>query len=187
MLIGLALLLAFATVPLAGGSLGALADVRMRHGWLLAAAIALQVLIINILPTTSGVPHHAIHLASYGLVAVFVTVNRGLPFLWLIALGGALNLIAIAANGGVMPADPHALAAAGLQQDASAFTNSTAVAGAHVTYLGDVFAVPASWPVSNVFSVGDVVIVLGAFLALHAVSGSRLALWPGRRSDPVEA
>ena len=32
----------------------------------------------------------------------------------------------------------------------------------------------------NVFSVGDVLIVAGAFLALHTISGSRLAL-PGAR------
>jgi hypothetical protein len=30
--------------------------------------------------------------------------------------------------------------------------------------------------VHNVFSIGDVLIVAGAFLALHTISGSRLAL-----------
>ena len=53
---------------------------------------------------------------------------------------------AIAANGGVMPADPDALAAAGVHQEAGDFANSTAVAHPHLSFLGDVFAVPASWP-----------------------------------------
>jgi hypothetical protein len=39
-----------------------------------------------------------------------------------------------------------------------------------------VFAVPSSWPVSNVFSVGDVILVIAALLALHCLCGSRLAL-----------
>jgi hypothetical protein len=45
-----------------------------------------------------------------------------------------------------------------------------------LSFLGDVFAVPASWPVSNVFSVGDVILVVAALLALHCLCGSRLVL-----------
>ena len=75
-----------------------------------------------------------------------------------------------------MPADPQALEAAGVHQQAGDFANSTAVAHPHLAFLGDVFAVPASWPVSNVFSVGDVVLVVAAMLALHCLCASRLAL-----------
>ena len=50
-----------------------------------------------------------------------------------------------------------------------------------LSFLGDVFAVPASFPVHNVFSVGDVCIVIGAFVLLHTVCGS--ALVRSRRSD----
>jgi hypothetical protein len=176
MLIGLVLLLCLATVPLAGGRLGALADVRFRAPWLALAAIAGQVVVISVVPQGGGVAHHAAHLATYALIAAFLWVNRGVPYLWLAAVGGGLNLAAIAVNGGVMPADPDALAAAGVHQKTGEFANSTAVADPHLAFLGDVFAVPASWPVSNVFSVGDVVLVVAALLALHCLCGSRLAL-----------
>ncbi len=131
--------------------------------------------------------HQLVHLGTYGLLAAFLWVNRGVPYLWLAAVGGGLNLIVIAANGGVMPADPVALATAGVDQKAGDFANSAALAHPHLSFLGDVFAVPASWPVSNVFSVGDVIIVLGALLAVHTLSDSRLALprfatLAGRRS-----
>jgi hypothetical protein len=133
--------------------------------------------------------HSAIHLASYAFVAAFVALNLGVPYLWLIALGGMLNLVAIAANDGVMPADPTALAAAGVATDPNTFSNSTAVAEPVLLALGDIFWVPASWPVSNVFSVGDVVIVVGAFLALHTIAGSRLAVRrfaaPARARSPL--
>jgi hypothetical protein len=181
-LIGVVLLLCLATVPLAGGRLGALADVQFRAPALAIAAIAAQVLVISIVPRGAGWAHHAVHLASYGLIAAFLWANRRLPFLWLAAIGGGLNLLAITANGGVMPADPDALAAAGVEQKAGDFANSTALAHPHVSFLGDVFAVPSSWPVSNVFSVGDVILVVAALLALHRVCGSRLLPRSGDRA-----
>jgi Family of unknown function (DUF5317) len=176
MLIGLAFLLCLLTVPLAGGRIGLLALVRARAYWLLAAGLGLHVIIMAIAPDGLHGLHAAIHLASYALVAGFVAANVRVPYLWLIALGGMLNLAAIAANDGVMPADPDALAAAGIATDPGAFSNSTAVAEPALLLLGDIFWVPASWPVSNVFSIGDVVIVVGAFLALHTIAGSRLAV-----------
>ena len=176
MLIGVAFLLCLLTVPLAGGRIWRLALVRPRAAWLLGAALGLQVVIISIKPEGLHGLHAAIHLASYALVAGFVVVNLGVPYLWLIALGGMLNLAAIAANDGVMPADPGALAAAGIAADPQAFSNSTAVADPALLLLGDILWVPEAWPVSNVFSIGDIVIVVGAFLALHTIAGSRLAV-----------
>ena len=150
MLIGLVFLLCLASVPLARGRLSALADVRFRAAWLLLAAIAVQVVIVSIVPGQgSAAVHNAVHVATYLLVGAFVVANRHVPWVWLIALGGLSNFVAIAANGVADPA---------------------------LAFLGDVFWVPASWPVSNVFSVGDVLIVLGALLALHCVSGSRIAV-----------
>ena len=188
MLIGFAFLLCLVTVPVAGGRLGALALVRMRAKWLLAAGLGLQVLIISIVPEGSQRVHAAVHLGSYALVACFVAANLSVPYLWLIALGGALNAIAISFNGGVMPADAGALAAAGIASDPHAFSNSIAVPDPQLSFLGDVLWLPASWPVNNVFSIGDCLILLGAFLALHTIAGSRLSVRrlaiPGRANSP---
>jgi hypothetical protein len=176
MVIGLVFLLCLASVPLARGRLAALAELRFRAPGLLLAAIVAQVLIISVFPQGSAAFHNAVHVATYVVVAGFVVVNRKVPWVWLVALGGALNFVAIAANGGVMPADPHALAAAGLAVDPTEFTNSGAVADPHLQFLGDVFWVPSSFPITNVFSIGDVMIVLGTLLALHCICASRLAV-----------
>jgi hypothetical protein len=177
MLLGVLFVLCLATVPLAGGRLGALAEVELRATWLLLAGLAAQILVISVFPDGAGALHTGVHLASYAGLAAFVGANWArVPFLWLIAAGGALNLVAIAANGGVMPADPDALAAAGIATPAGEFSNSTVVDGARLQFLGDVLWLPSSWPVHNVFSVGDVLILAGAFLALHTIGGSRLAL-----------
>src|SRR4029453_11898377 len=107
MFMGLVLLLCIATVPLLGGRLGALAELHPRAGWLPMSAIAIQIVIVSLLPGgDSGLPP-APHFLSYGLLGAFVLVNRQIPGMALIAVGGALNLLVIAANGGVMPADPE--------------------------------------------------------------------------------
>jgi hypothetical protein len=62
----------------------------------------------------------------------------------------------------------------GALADDPGFQSSAAVAEPRFAFLGDVFAIPASWPLGNVFSVGDVLIGAGLAWGLHRVCGSRL-------------
>jgi hypothetical protein len=163
-----AILILTAPVPLLGGRLGALGELRLRGLWLLWIALAVQVVIF----APGGPAWPALHFGSYALAAGFVWCNRALPFVRLTALGGALNLVAIAANGGTMPARAAAVATAGLADTGPA--NSAVVDDPKLAFLGDVFAIPASWPLHNVFSAGDVLLVIGAALLVHRVTGSRL-------------
>ncbi len=174
MTLALAFLLLLLSVPAAGGRLGAFAEVELRSVWLVVVAFGVQVLLVTVVPEGDTTLHRILHLSTYGLAAAFVLRNLELRFVWVIALGGLLNFVAIAANGGVMPASHSALDAAGLSVRSGSFANSDLVENAHVAFLGDVFAIPAGWPGANVFSVGDAVMVLGAFLVLHAATGSRL-------------
>ena len=113
MLIGSALLLCILSVPLLGGRLGALAELEFRRGALAVAALFIQIVIISVLPGDAWGLSEEIHLATYFMLGAFLVANRHIPGLLVIALGGALNFAAIAANGGVMPADPDAIEAAG--------------------------------------------------------------------------
>lgn len=168
-------------VPLLGGRLERLADVRARLAWILLLALGLQVLSLSL----PGVPESLrplIQLASYPVAGVFVIVNRQLPGMLLIGLGAMLNLIAMSANGGVMPASAAALDQAGLPLHRDTYVNSALVREPRLPFLGDVFAIPEAVPLHNVFSVGDVCIGLGVVIAVHGLSGSRLRLVrrPGR-------
>jgi hypothetical protein len=174
MTLALAFVLLVLTVPLAGGRLSSLETIRLRWVWLAFVACGVQVVLVTVVPGGDSDLHRILHLGSYALVGACVLRNLDLRFLWVAALGGLLNLIAIAANGGVMPASRGALETAGLEVQHGSFTNSDLVDDAHVAFLGDVFAIPAGWPGANVFSVGDGLMVLGAFLVLHAATGSRL-------------
>lgn len=175
MLLGLATLLALASVPLFGGRLGALGDLRFRSGWLLAVALGLQIVVIEVFPDMPPALASYGHILSYLYVAAAVYANRHVPFLWLIALGGLSNAAAIFANHGVMPASETAQATAGIVVDPGEFANSAALSDPHLAFLGDVFAIPASWPAANVFSVGDVLIAAGLLAGLHVICRSRLA------------
>jgi Family of unknown function (DUF5317) len=184
--LALAFLLLLLSVPAAGGRLSALEEVRLRWVWLVVVAFAVQVVLVTLVPEGDITLHRVAHVMTYGLAGVCVVRNLGeLRFLWVVALGGLLNFFAIAANGGVMPASRGALETAGLSVQSGSFANSDLVEGANVWFLGDVFAVPAGWPGANVFSVGDVLMLLGAMLVLHAATGSRL--FAARRPAPPRA
>src|SRR5919108_4568866 len=185
MTLALAFLLLLLTVPAAGGRLSALEEFRLRWVWLVALAFAIQVLIVTVVPEGDETLHRVVHVMTYALAGACVVANLNLRFVWVVALGGLFNFIAIAANGGVMPASRGALAAAGMDVRSGEFANSDFVANANVWFLGDVFAIPAGWPGANVFSVGDALMLLGAFLVLHAATGSRL--FAARRTAPPRA
>ena len=102
----------------------------------------------------------------------------------------------IALNGGTLPASASALKSAGLELDPAEFLNSGVLADPRLPWLGDVFAIPAGWPLANVFSIGDVLILCGVAWGTHRICGSRLVpRWepptppavaePEPRLDPV--
>lgn len=167
MIIFAGLAFAAAVALAAGGSLSGVLAVRFRRFELVATALVLQILVVNIVHDLPPGVAAAIHLFSYGLAGLFLLANRRVPGLWIVALGGAMNLAAITANGGVMPASPAALARAGSSVESSEFTNSGPVAAPKLAVLGDILAVPAGWPLANVFSLGDLVLVAGAGLMIY--------------------
>jgi hypothetical protein len=167
--------LVLASVLLAGGRVQQLRELRIRAAWLLTVSVALQVLAMAILPNAARAELEAMHIGSYAVAAFVVILNLGIRGLPTIGLGGLLNATAIVANGGTMPASQTALAAAGLTNSPNGFENSAMLADPKLSFLGDTFSIPASWPLHNVFSVGDVLIVVGAVVLLHFACGSRLA------------
>jgi hypothetical protein len=184
MTLGLVFIACLISVPLARGRLTALADIKLRRPWLALAGIGVQVLIIEVIPHGDSWLHEAVHVASYLLLGAFAWSNRRVPGVPVILLGGLLNFIAIVANGGVMPADPE-LALHMAREGGEGFVNAGAIDDPNLLFLGDVFATPASWPLYNVYSVGDLVIMAGVLVLLHGVCRSRLV--PRRWRAPLPA
>jgi len=171
-------LLALALVPLTGGRLTRLADVRLGSRWVVVYALSLQVLAISIVPDWPRPVVVALHASTYVLAAAFVWLNRDVAGLPVLALGAGLNALAIALNGGQMPASASALARAGITQDGDQYVNSGVVEDPRLGFLGDVLASPSWLPLQNVYSVGDLVILAGAVWFVHRTCGTALARDP---------
>jgi hypothetical protein len=161
-----AIVLGVGAVPLTGGRLSRLANVRLRLVPAIFAALLIQVVITSV-ASDGGWIDRVLYLLSYCLAGCFLVANRKIPGMWVVAAGTSLNALAIAANNGVMPASRSALRTAGLATSSHGFANSTLLLHPRLLLLGDVLAVPASLPLHNVYSVGDVCILIGAVIAIH--------------------
>ena len=144
----------------AGGDVRRLAAIPFRRAWLVLVALGVQLVLFSRLgPGIPDAAREAAHIGTYGLLLGFGVANRHIRAIAPIVLGTALNATVVAVNGGTMPLSPRVAAAAGL--DASQHTNVSEQA-AHLRWLGDVFALPSGFPLANAFSVGDVLIAIGA-------------------------
>ena len=166
MIIVVASIAAILTVPLTGRSLAPLARLALRRVWLVWLSMGLQIA-ITVIPRFPNWLGQPMHVFTFALSGVFLWSNRHLPGALFVALGATLNLVAIAANDGTMPASPWAWRTAGFPVFVDEFENSNVVHNARLPWLGDVFAIPKGWPFANVFSVGDVVIVIAFAYLVH--------------------
>lgn len=145
-----------------------LALLELHHIWLVWVAFATQVIVFQwVAVHLSESVVKGIHVGTYVILVAFIALNRHIPGAWLIALGTACNLTAIVANGGSMPATKDALETAGKHIPDAVFQNSAFLADPKLLFLGDIFAIPEGVPLANVFSVGDVLIVVGGTYLAH--------------------
>ena len=189
MIVVLATIIGMASAGLRGGRLRRLAHVELRKIWLIWVTVIVQTVIFE-LPSTivSDQAYALVHVGTYVASFVFLWLNRHIPGALIIGVGAGANAAAITANGGVMPASPSAWATAGLPvAPPGEFENSDLTADAHLAFLGDIFAIPEAWPLSNVFSIGDIVIVIGgtwfAHVVCRRVDTSRVDPLPDQREE----
>ncbi len=169
---------------LLGGSLANLERLSLRLPWLVPSALGLQIVAFS--PIGHRLPSAAVvamHVSSYGLLLVCVAANLWRPPVICFGAGVLCNAFTIVVNGGYMPASRAALALAGLPLRAQPHNNSElAGPGAHLAFLGDIFAVPRAVPLANIFSIGDLLIAFG--LAWLLAAGMRLTAAPDGAPGP---
>ncbi len=167
---------------LAGGDPAALGRLRLRAVALLVAVFAVQVVVISVVPTGPRALLQTVHVLTYVGAGAVVWLNRAVPGLLLAGVGGGLNGVTIAANGGTLPASEAAVRGAGLAARPGEFVNSGVLPDPVLPWLGDVFWVPAGVPLANVFSVGDVLLVAavtwGAYRTCRTGPARRPAVVP---------
>ena len=174
MIVVVGFIIAVLAVPLLGGHLTRLESVSFDKAWLITLAMGIQIPITTF--AAGWFPESvtgAIHLLTYVLAFGFVWFNRVEVGMVILAIGAMCNFAAIAGNGGVMPASEWATQLAGLEPTEE-FMNSGVVENPRLLFLGDVLAIPNGWPFANVFSIGDMLLVVGGGYMLHRLCGSKL-------------
>ena len=151
------------------GRLIRLTNIKIRRLYLVWLALANEVLVISVLPGHESLLFAGANLLSYVAAGVFVWSNRQIPGLALIVCGGGLNFTAMVANDGVMPASAKAMAASHWRQQSGHFANSAVLAHPRLAVLGDIFATPSWVPGHDVFSIGDVLIVVAFAIFIYGV------------------
>jgi predicted MFS family arabinose efflux permease len=170
-----------------GGRPSRVLEVRFRFATAVPAALVLQIVVFSQpgAELAEGL-RRALHLGSYALLITFAVANLRLPTLLPVVIGTLMNATAILANGGRMPVSDSAAAATRLDADGA---GSVSTAADRLFPLGDIFALPASFPLGNVFSVGDVLIGAGiaAFVVVTSLEASSGSLAVRRLLEPLRA
>lgn len=150
------------------GKLARFIDINLRWRGVLIFGFLLQVLIFSewwqTNPATKPITPYG-YIASMIVLFVAVTKNFHIPGIRLITLGWCLNFSAILFNGGYMPASLDALALAGkpLRAPGEVWNNSIVMGpDTQLFFLCDIFAIPKGFIFPNVFSIGDILLTIGA-------------------------
>lgn len=169
-----------------GGKPARVLALRFRLAPLVPVAFALQLVLFTRIGASIGYDVRAVlHVTSYGMLLAFGAANLRLRPLALVMLGTVLNAAAIAANHGRMPVSARASDAAGVSVGG---ISNLSPDGHRLHVLGDVFALPQSLPFANVFSIGDLLIALGAIALVVTVSlepAAEPVLSVGRLAQPL--
>lgn len=144
---------------------------------LIVQTVALEVEMPHVLAAT-------LHVVTYAVAVGFLWLNRHVAGARIVATGVLTNGLVIALNGGTLPASRSAVEATG-RDSTMEFANTAVLDNPVLPWLGDVFAWPAPMPLANTFSVGDVLIVVGVWVA--AWTGTRRLGAPAARTDSAEA
>lgn len=136
-----------------GRRLSRLGDLRLRWWPALVAAVALR-LAAPLLGDLSP----AAYVVAFAAITVVALADRPLPGMSVIAAGATLNLIVVAANGG-MPVDGGALLVAGAAMPPDRLHVELTPA-TRLPQLADVIPAPIF---RSVYSFGDVLLALGGF------------------------
>jgi hypothetical protein len=180
MLLLAALVVGLVVGILSGGKLGNVANLTFRWPWFVVAALVIrEASILTPLARIDGVQYvYALALAA--LIAWTVWHAQLLRGALIVAVGAALNLIVIVANGARMPVAP---AIAGrLVERGHAGQYVVMGSGTNLNWLADWIGVPG--PLGGAYSPGDVVIGLGiaavAFFATRQAPATKLKETSGR-------
>jgi hypothetical protein len=160
-----------------------LRPISLRFGWLVFIAVLPQILLFQVPAVGGEVPDalaSIILVASQTTLLGFVLTNLAQPGVWMLGIGLTANFLAIITNGGWMPISPetvHRILPSlpieyPLVGHRLGLSKDWVFPSGDITFfrLADRFTTP-DWISHKVaFSIGDILIALGAILLLWSLS-----------------
>jgi hypothetical protein len=164
-----------------GGSLQGVKQIqRLRWTWVVLVALVVRLAtVLTPLRSVEGVQY--VYAAVFLILVVWIVLNvSNLGGLWIIAVGAALNLLVILANGGRMPV---ATSVAMVRPDVAVYTAMTS--STNLNLLGDWISLPVISPGSflwGAYSPGDLVLAAGILVTAFMLTRrqERPSETPGR-------
>ena len=173
MFIFVILIAAILVALLRGGKITHLADLNFQWRGLILVGFLIQIIIFNDFwqknPTLQPFTSLA-YIISLALLMLALAKNHTIPGMLILTLGFFFNALAITLNGGFMPASLDAWTTAGFSPLAPGELHNNSIGmspGTLVPFLGDIFAIPKGFIFPNVFSIGDVIISIGAVILIQ--------------------
>lgn len=114
-----------------------------------------------------------LHILSYILMLICVLLNLNKNSMKVFLIGVVLNFIVIFANGGKMPVSLNGFKGIndniGVELPISDFDikHQAITDDTKLVYLGDIILVSKPYPISRIFSIGDIFIMIGLFMFLQ--------------------
>lgn len=179
MFLCVSVIIAIIVALIRGGKWSNFKKFKFEMQWLVFIAIMLQVIIFNsIWEKYQGLKIYTneIFIISMVILLIFFLANIKIRGIIAILSGTFSNTVAILANGGYMPADPallkNILSNEEIVQMEAGFSNYHSILISEQTklkYLCDIIYVPNI----NVYSIGDLLIVVGAFIIVQYIMLNR--------------
>lgn len=166
----LIVLAAVVAARLRGGTLRNLAALDLRFPALAIAGFAIQVVVYVLFRSASALQPYApaLFVLSLVILSAWCGLNWHIPGMVIMMVGLLLNTAAIVANGGYMPSWGDAARFAGHLGPERLVTPEydrrwviTDDPATPLLFLGDYLALPAWMPLASVWSIGDVLLVVG--------------------------
>ena len=190
--LAIVIFLALAIAVLRGGRLVNLGDIELRAWWLLFIALGLQ-LGTGFLPDRDWSEWAGLTmvLVSFGLLMILVLLNRSKPGMWIAGIGVLMNLVVIAANGGMPVLAGAAEVASGFtvsEPDLSGtFKHVLLDESSRLTFFADVIPLRLVG-IGEVISLGDIFLALGLGVFLeHELRRPRRYFKHGAQAQPGSA
>jgi hypothetical protein len=169
---------------LRGGRLGNLRHVRLEAAWVVLPAALFQLLVITDpwklwrSPDVAGM----LLMISYAPFVFFLVRNLQVPGLTVAAIGLALNLTVMLANGGLMPVSPESQRSAGHPESRVIVVGERTTAGkgiilpaeqTRLAFLSDTIVLPPV-PRPMIVSVGDLITLGGLAFGVQSAMRRRV-------------